>query len=201
MHLRIRVAILALVFSASLGGLSACGGEDSAAPTSGAGFNDADVSFAQGMVPHHNQAVDMAKLAPGRASSPQVKALAAQIVRAQRPEIVELKGFLAAWDRSLPPGMDTVAGMEAMGDMPEMAGMERLETMASGADIAKLKAAKGKAFDRLFLKLMLAHHRSAVAMAEAEQARGIAAEAKALAGRIVAAQRGEIARMNEQMKG
>lgn len=211
LHSRIRIAALALAATASLGLLGACGGDNdapseavAAGAESGAGFNDADVAFAQGMIPHHNQALDMARLAAGRASSPAVKKLAAQIVQGQRPEIEQLQGFLAGWERPLPEGMDTMAGMEEMADMPgmeSMAGMENMENMATGAQIGKLKAARGKNFDRLFLQMMLKHHRSAVEMAQTERAQGVDPEAKTLAGQIVKTQNGEIARMTKLLEG
>ena len=92
-----------LVLSLALAG---CGGDTapagtasaSSAPASsataqaGAQFNDADVAFAQMMIPHHREAVEMAALAIDRAQNPEVKALAEQIRSAQEPEIIQLTG-------------------------------------------------------------------------------------------------------------
>src|SRR5690242_7335349 len=98
--------------------LSACGGSTSStghdgtamapasAPASAAPFNDADVTFAQSMIPHHQQAVQMAELADSRAASTEVKTLAAKIKAAQQPEIDTMTGWLTAWDQpTAMPGM------------------------------------------------------------------------------------------------
>lgn len=210
LHALKRATVLLLASITAAGVLAACGGDDdtaatdvSAAAPAGVDFNDADVAFAQGMIPHHNQAVEMSRIAASRASSPAVKKLAAQISAAQAPEIEQMQGFLADWDRPLAEGMDTMAGMEDMAEMPgmeTMAGMENMANMATGDEIAALEKAKGKNFDELFLQLMLQHHESAVDMAETEQADGENAEAKALAGEIIETQSAEIARMEKLLK-
>jgi uncharacterized protein (DUF305 family) len=178
--------------------LAGCGGDDSsgsgmdhggmgkptAAAASAAAFNDADVAFAQGMIPHHKQAVEMAQLADGRAADPAVGELAAKIEAAQQPEIDKLNGWLAAWGSpSAMPGM----GMDH-GAMPGM---------MSGADLGKLKAAKGAAFDKQFLTMMISHHEGAITMAQQETAQGSDAEAKALAAKIITDQQAEIVTMKQ----
>src|SRR4051794_40232666 len=110
--------------------LAACGGSDnkdsghsmsghsmgpsmsmSSAPAT-AGHNAQDVMFTQMMIPHHQQAITMAKQAVTKASSPEVKKLATQIENAQQPEIDKMTGWLKAWGESAPsPG-----GMHHMGD-------------------------------------------------------------------------------------
>lgn len=150
-----------------------------------ADFNDADVMFAQGMIPHHEQAVEMAGLAADRSESPEVQDLAARIEGAQGPEIEQMQGLLADW------------GEEEMGDMGgmDMEGMEGMEGMASADEMAELEAASGTEFDQLFLTLMIEHHEGAVAMAEAEVADGQNAEAQDLAQAIIDAQQSEIDEM------
>ncbi|MFC8034965.1 DUF305 domain-containing protein, partial [Streptomyces griseoincarnatus] len=64
--------------------------------------NAADVAFAKGMIPHHRQAVEMAGLAPDRARSAEVKKLAAEIKKAQAPEIEKLSGWLTSWGETVP---------------------------------------------------------------------------------------------------
>ncbi|MFG1961257.1 DUF305 domain-containing protein [Nonomuraea sp. NPDC049028] len=147
-------------------------------------FNDADVMFAQMMIPHHQQAVEMAELAETRASDKEVKELAAKIKAAQDPEIQTMKGWLTGWGKPLPSGgMDQGMGH----DMPGM---------MSAADMKKLEDAKGTAFDKGFAELMIAHHNGAIDMARTEQSQGSNPEAKELAKAIENAQQTEV----EQMK-
>jgi uncharacterized protein (DUF305 family) len=81
------------------------------APAADGQHNQADVMFARMMIPHHEQAIEMAKLAPTRANSTDVKALAAQIQAAQQPEINEMKGWLSAWgEPTMPAGVGQGAG-------------------------------------------------------------------------------------------
>ena len=82
--------------------------------------NDADVVFAQMMIPHHRQAIEMAKMAASRAADPKVKALAGKIEAAQDPEIQTTSGWLMAWNAPMPTGMP---GMDHGGmSMPSMPG-------------------------------------------------------------------------------
>lgn len=174
--------------------LAACGGSDDGsgdhgkdgAPASGPAasqedHNTADVTFAKGMIPHHRQAVEMAGLAPGRAASDEVKKLAADIKKAQDPEIETLSGWLGSWGEEVP------AEGEMDHSMHGSAG-----GMMSAEDMAKLREAKGAAFDTAFMEMMIEHHEGAVAMAETEQAEGSYAPAKKMAGEIIGAQEAEI---------
>ncbi|NML50730.1 DUF305 domain-containing protein [Streptomyces sp. R302] len=151
------------------------------APSAAAGtFNDADVMFAQMMIPHHEQALDMAELADGRAEDADVKKIVAAIEKAQDPEIQKMRAWLKGWGK------------------PESAGMDHgMAGMMSEQDMKDLAAAKGKDFDRTFAELMIAHHEGAVEMAKTEQKDGGNAEAKALAGEVVTAQTAEIAELRK----
>ncbi len=187
--------------------LSACGGGDhetsgdtgmnhgaaaataSAAAPAGATFNDADVMFAQMMIPHHREAVEMAAMADGRAAGAQVKDLAAKIKAAQQPEIDTMAGWLTAWGKTPMPDMS--GGMDH-GGMPGA---------MSKADMAALQAAKGAAFDKQFLTLMIEHHEGAVEMAQEQVSKGSNQEAKALAATIVTDQQAEIATMKQILAG
>ncbi|MFF3501487.1 DUF305 domain-containing protein [Streptomyces sp. NPDC003247] len=147
--------------------------------------NAADVAFAQGMIPHHRQAVEMADLAPSRAQSAEVKKLAADIKKAQDPEIETLSGWLTSWGEEVPPegAMDhSVHGSDGM---------------MTDEDMDELMAASGAAFDTAFMEMMTEHHEGAVAMAETEQADGSYAPAQKMAGQIVSSQTAEIQQMNE----
>jgi uncharacterized protein (DUF305 family) len=159
----------------------------SAAPSASAGaHNDQDVAFAQGMIPHHQQALEMAELAADRASSARVKDLAARIEKAQEPEIRTLTGWLESWGEQAP-----TAGMDHSGH----AGMTGMTGMMSEADMAALKKATGKDFDTRVLSLMVEHHQGAVEMATTEKQKGRSRDAKAMADAIITAQNAEIKEM------
>ena len=166
---------------------------DTAAATAAqADFNDADAVFAQNMVPHHRQAVEMATIAldPARRASAEVMGLAKRIQAAQDPEIELMTGWLAAWNQPLggSPATTAMAGMDHS-DMTGMSGM------MSQADMDSLEAATGTGFDKLWLTLMTAHHEGAIEMSKSEQSDGQNVAAKELAGKIITAQEGEIAEM------
>lgn len=168
--------------------LAACGGGDE----SGAGsstFNDADVNFAQGMIAHHEQAIEMSDIAldPAVGASAEVRDLAGRIKAAQDPEIQTMTGWLAAWDK--PTGMDHEGH-----DMSTMAGM------MSAADMDALGKLKGVAFDREFYRMMIAHHEGAVSMARDVQRDGVNPDVRTLTEGIVASQTGEIEEMRAALK-
>ncbi|MEV6524513.1 DUF305 domain-containing protein [Longispora sp. NPDC051575] len=196
-----RAALLGVAAAAMLV-VSACGGDmggmehgskpTSTAPTTaaptGAAFNDADTQFAQMMIPHHQQAVEMATLAETRATEPEIKALAVAIKGAQDPEIKTMTGWLLAWGQptAAPGGGHNMPGMSS-----------QMPGMLSGEEMAKLKAAKGVEFDRLFARGMIAHHNGAIAMAKDEQAKGKNSDAKALAAVIEKAQAAEVDKLQK----
>jgi uncharacterized protein (DUF305 family) len=152
-------------------------------------FNDADVAFARGMIPHHRQAIAMAELARGRAADPRVLDLAARIQAAQDPEIETMTGWLQSW------GADAGHLDDGMGGM---GGTDHGESgMMSEGDMHALMAATGPEFDRLFLTGMIAHHQGAVRMTTEASADGRDAEALALAGSIRDSQNAEIAEMQQ----
>jgi uncharacterized protein (DUF305 family) len=181
--------------------LTACGGSDggttathdmstmpSSAPAAmpatsrpAADFNDADVMFAQMMIPHHQQAVEMAELADSRASDQEVKDLAAKIKAAQDPEIQTMQGWLETWGKPMPSG-----GMN-----------HGMPGIMSEQDMNKLEAAKGAAFDKQFVRLMTAHHKGAIEMARTEQSQGANPQAKELAKTIESAQQAEVTQMQK----
>lgn len=203
------IAVTALAIAGTLT-LAGCGGstashsgmsgmESTSTPTSTrstaamSDFNDADVTFATGMIPHHRQAVEMAKLAGTRAKSPQVKALAMQIMNAQDPEIRTMSNWLTTWGKPVPSDHSSMSGMDmsSSGSMPGM---------MSGADMDKLKKATGADFDQMFLTMMIAHHQGAIEMANTEKSSGMNADAIALAQQIEEAQTTEITTMQGLLK-
>lgn len=148
-----------------------------------AAFNADDVSFATNMIPHHQQAVELAALVPDRSTNPEVLSLAGQISAAQEPEIATLKAFLVQWRQGSGSIENPHGGHGDMAGMVDAATMTRLESL------------RGAEFDRLWLQSMIDHHRGAIEMAKAELAKGQNADAKALAQAIITAQQSE----NEQM--
>ncbi|WP_406323864.1 DUF305 domain-containing protein [Streptomyces sp. NBC_01637] len=143
-------------------------------------FNDADVTFAQTMIPHHEQALEMAELADGRASDAEVKDIAAKIEKAQDPEIKTMKGWLKSWNK--PTAIESMPGMDhGSGD-----------GMMSDADMEHLKGMKGAEFDKMFAEMMIEHHNGAISMAQDEQKSGKHADAVKMAGDIVEGQSAEV---------
>lgn len=153
--------------------VSACG--------SSGDHDDADVTFAQQMIPHHQQAVFMAALAPTAGAGPEVTGLAERISAAQDPEIATMRGLLKGW------GLNEMSG--------DMNGMDSGDGMASDDDLDTLAQLRGPAFDQKFLTLMIAHHTGAIAMAETELADGQDSDARRLAQQIIDAQQREITTM------
>ncbi len=156
-------------------------------------FNAGDVTFAQGMIPHHQQAVEMAVIAldPTRSAGSKVTGLATRIQGAQGPEIELLAGWLTEWAQSV-DGMEGHS-MEGM-DIADMAGMEGMMT---SEEMTGLEAATGPAFDKLWLDMMVRHHEGAVTMSKTVETDGKAVVVKELARKIIAAQEAEIAEMQQ----
>ncbi|MDP3910172.1 MAG: DUF305 domain-containing protein [Gemmatimonadales bacterium] len=111
-------------------------------------FTPADVRFMTGMIGHHRQALDMAALVPRNGASSSIETLAARIINAQQDEIATLEQWLRERDQPLPAGHEHA----------------HMPGMLTPAQMAELAAARGAAFDRLFLRYMIQHHRGAVAM-------------------------------------
>lgn len=163
-------------------------------PAARSDFNDADVSFLQMMYPHHAQAVEMARLVPSRTQNEQVRALAAEVEKAQAPEMEQITKLLESFGKPAPTSsghgghsmeMTTSMNMPST-TMPGMMSNEQMNALA---------AASGADFDRQWLELMIEHHTGAIAMANTELADGVNPDAKTLATAIVAAQQAEIGTM------
>ncbi|WP_416970667.1 DUF305 domain-containing protein [Streptomyces sp. 4F14] len=148
--------------------------------------NTADVTYAQMMIVHHAQALEMTGLAPGRAGSAAVKGLAERIAAAQSPEIEVMRDWLKTHGKPL----------EAQGH----SGHTAMPGMATAAQLAELRGEKGKAFDKLFLTLMIAHHEGAITMATDLKSRGNNIQAEEMADDVVAQQASEIARMRAMLR-
>ena len=171
--------------------LSSCAGagptaesSNSAETTVPAAFNDADVLFAQMMLPHHEQAVKMSDdLLTKDGIDQGVLDLAGEIKATQTPEIAQLKGWLTEWNAD----DNSMSGMGGMGDGSN--------GMMSDEDMMALQDASGTDASGLFLTQMTAHHQGAVAMAQLEVDNGENSDAQAMAANIVKTQTAEIAVM------
>ncbi|MFK4108805.1 DUF305 domain-containing protein [Streptomyces sp. NPDC002176] len=145
--------------------------------------NAADRSYAHMMITHHAQALTLTELAQKRAQSIQVKRIAERISAAQGPEIASMKGWLSTYGK----------GAKDAHQHAVMPGM------ATDAQLAELRAAKGKAFDQLFLKLMIAHHDGAITMATDVKAQGNNIQIEEMADDVIAQQTSEIVRMRDML--
>lgn len=164
---------------------AACGNDDNPSIDTGSAtgdHNEADLEFVRSMIPHHEQAVDMAELATVRASNPKVKDLAARIKEAQEPEISTMSGWLREWGEPAPSDGAAHGEMDGPG-------------MMSGDEMTELEQASGPEFDRLFLTKMIRHHEGAVAVAKTETERGEFPPARQLATEITTTQQVEIENM------
>ena len=183
------------VAAAGLGMLLAgCGGShdmtDMATPSGTSGASAADVMFAQMMIPHHQQAVEMSTLAETKASSPEIKELAAEIKAAQQPEIDQMTAWLEEW------GMPVLSMDEAMGDH----GGHGMSGMLTDEQMQQLADASGPEFDRLFAEFMILHHEGAIDMAE-DVVGSKDPRVAAMAAEIIATQALEIAQLQAFLGG
>lgn len=156
------------------------GQHDSVAKSGSGGMTDP--MFTAQMIPHHQAAIDMAKLAPTRAEHPEIRELAAAIGAAQASEITLMRnvGSENGWDPN--------AKMHHSGGD----GMSRHE-MGMDMDVSKLKSAKP--FDKAFIEMMVPHHQGAITMARHELSRGSDQRIRALARQIIASQSEQITQM------
>lgn len=155
-------------------------------------FNDADVEFTSGMIPHHQQAVVMSDMAI-KQGGPDVADLAERIQAAQGPEIETMTTWLQNW------GVDASTGMSDMGEMDDMGGMGDMGMM-SPSDMETMMDAQGDQFDTIWLEMMIEHHEGAISMSRTQQDEGLNSDAVDLAGTIIEAQQSEIDEM-EQLLG
>jgi uncharacterized protein (DUF305 family) len=161
------------------------GMSSSPAPAASEEFNDADTMFAQMMIPHHAQAVEMSDIMLKKDGLPAaVTDLATRIKAAQGPEIEKMTEWLQSWGQPTGAPTDMAAGHSMSGMMGE-------------EDLSKLEAAQGTEAAQLFLTQMIAHHEGAVAMAQTETTDGKSTAAVQLSKDIVTSQEAEIQEMKD----
>lgn len=188
-----KVFKIVVVSAISVFSMSACASNDVSEVSSSQGadgmmgnqsaLSEADIMFLQMMIPHHEQAIEMSKLAATNTKNSDVLDLAAQIEAAQQPEIDLMKKLLADAGQSDMPGHSMGHGMSDDGMMNE-------------SDMAALATAKGQGFDALYLTGMIAHHNGAIAMAGA-LSESLNSEVKTLVTNIITSQTAEIAELTK----
>ena len=196
---RLAAPLIAIALTATL---AACGSDDAATSDSVAvtdaslatgevTLNEADIEFAQGMIAHHEQAIEMAEIAldPATGASVEVVDLATRIQAAQDPEVELMTGWLTAAGE--PVAMDTSDGHD----------MSSMEGMMSADQMDEMAAMTGADFDQMWLEMMIAHHEGAISQSETVKADGSNADVLLLADQIIAAQQAEITEMQALLQG
>lgn len=174
----------------------------SAAEGSGGSFNDADVAFAQSMIVHHQQAVEMADLAldPASGAGAEVTDLAQRIKAAQAPEIALMSGWLDEW--GVPATDDSSMGDDhGDHDDHDMGTTHGAAGMMSTGDMVQLMALRGPAFDQAWLEGMIEHHEGAITMAGQIKDDGDHPEVRMLADQVITTQQQEIDEMRTLLEG
>jgi uncharacterized protein (DUF305 family) len=178
-----RRIVLALVAAILLAACNQGGGEQGSGSATSAP-NDADVTFTQNMIPHHQQAIEMAKLVDAHTKRQQLRTLADSIIVSQGQEITLMQGWLKSWGKpATPEGMDH--------------GAMQMPGMMSEPDMQQLRVTNGDDFDLLFMDMMTGHHEGAIEMANTELRDGSLPEVKRLAQQVIDAQQGEIDRFTK----
>ena len=149
-----------------------------------ASWNKADQKFVQEMIPHHEQAVVMSEMVGNVEVSTETATLASDIMGAQASEIELMQGFLNEWGVESDPNSDPHAGYMMTGD--------ESHGMMTDEELAELKDSSGADFEKMWLTMMLAHHKGAVKMAETVIAEGKDLRVKTLAETIISTQQQEI---------
>lgn len=177
------VALVAVLAACGSNSSDTAGGSDAttASTTATNTFNNADVMFAQMMIPHHEQAIEMSDMAldPTMGASEEILDLATQIKDAQDPEITQMKNLLMAWNK--PEAADSGMDHSSM-----------MSGMMSSDEMAELGKKMGKDFDVAWAEAMIAHHEGAIEMANTVLDDGTNAEIRELAQVIVKGQQAEI---------
>jgi uncharacterized protein (DUF305 family) len=155
-------------------------------------YTGADIKFMQGMIGHHAQAVEMVALVPSRSASDGVRRLAQRIDVSQQDEMQMMREWLQARGQQIPDAR-----------MHHMMGATLMPGMLTPEEMARLAAASGPAFDRLFLEGMIKHHGGAITMVHelfATDGAGQTPEIFSYASDVDADQRMEIDRMDSLLK-
>ena len=152
-----------------------------------------DLHFIDMMAMHHRQGIAMGRVAERKGTTPALRAFAKKTADEQEKELLELKKHRDHWYAGAPE--------MAHSQMAQMPGMSGHANMDMQGDIAKLQAATGKAFDRLFLDMMIPHHQMAIDMSKEAVTKAEHAEIKEMARLGIIKQQKEIAEMKRLRGG
>ena len=192
---RIAVAVVAVPLVVAIAFLAGRVTASDATPTD----VGADAGFARDMQVHHAQAVQMSLVVRDVSTDPAIRLLAYDILRTQQQQAGQMYAWLELWrlpQASNQAPMAWAAGMaHDMGTATAGGTAGRMPGMASAADLTRLGELRGRDADRLYLRLMIAHHRGGVQMAEAAARLAHRPEVLSLAGKIVTGQQAEITLM------
>lgn len=153
----------------------------------------AEAGFARDMSVHHAQAVEMAEIVRDKTEDPEIQTLATDVALTQQAQIGQMQGWLAVWGL---PATGAEPAMSWMG-MPKQG---RMPGMASPEEVSRLGELPPQEADRLFLRLLIPHHRAALGMTEAVRQETDRPEVEMLAGAIAASQKAEISTMEEMLR-
>lgn len=157
------------------------------------GDDSAEAGFARDMATHHAQAVEMAEIVQNKTQSDEIRTLASDIALTQQGQIGQMMGWLDVWGLS-PTGPEPA--MSWMGHPTE----SPMPGMATPAQINQLREASPDEADKLFLKLMIPHHRAAIPMAEAVLQKTDRPEVERLARSMIPSQKAEIEIMENMLR-
>lgn len=160
-------------------------------------YVDADVRFMQRMIPHHAQALAMTALAGGRTTNDAIRLMAERIDVSQRDEIARMERWLAPRGETVPEAVALHTHRASDTTTTPMPGM------LTPAELARLRAASGTEFDRLFLEFMIRHHDGALVMVSelfATDGAGQELDIFRFASDVDADQRAEIRRMRQMLR-
>jgi uncharacterized protein (DUF305 family) len=195
MKLMWRCVLVAGIGLAALASAAATASPTTAAAAAAAApqANKTDRAFVREMIPHHEMAVDMAKMAKTDGEHAKIRRLARRIMRTQTGEIRTLEKIarrLGVTPESMPMNDQMMRDFETLGVSPRESGMSMNMHDLHGA----------KPFDRRFIDLMIPHHQGAIRMARAERAKGRHARLRRIARAIITDQAREIRQMNAWRK-
>lgn len=184
------LAVLAVLAAGATAGGCATPAPPQAAPSSAAGTaapagDSPDVAFLQDMVAHHQQALTLTALVPGRSTDPRLAALAEQVAGRQRSEIAGFQAQLLQWEVPTPDPVQAVADLPGMVDQ---------------ATVDRLQGLRGAAFDTAWLQSMIAQRRGALAMTRTEVANGRSPDIIGIARSVLAAEQADLDRMSQLLE-
>lgn len=196
------VAILVLVGLLVAGGVGYLIGRPASAPAD----DSPEAGFARDMQVHHAQAVEMSLIVREKSNDPGLRAMAYDVITSQQQQIGQMYAWLDSWGLLQTSSRAPMAWMSRM-QHPGMAGMPsgsmnmlpdgRMPGMASAADLARLRAARGQSAEVLWLRLMIPHHEAGIMMAEAAIQKSSDPQVVKLASAIRTAQLAEIDQMRQ----